>query len=360
MKGPYDVTFADGSVERVEADSADLAKGLAKNLRLQLVDPGGTKARSGLAADILSDARVKIARVAEAVGALVCYLLAGHVLLGLVQAGGDVGPILEAGVLEMMAFQGTAIGATLAAMTAVTGDSAQVQFFPDAKKAWLLQLWTDVQVAGTVRLRSPKFHDNVNGLRFDTVISDLTPLLPFGARQPLQSGDTLVAELAGSAVAGDIEFLVLLRYFEELSQQHSRLITADELMKRAVNYITVENTITTPATGLWGGGESVTAEIDQVHTRKQYAIVGYHVDTECAAVAYRGPDFANVRCGGPGDELRRHQTVDWFLRLAKATGLALIPVFQSDNDAATIIEALQDENGADTTVSTILAELSPQ
>ena len=360
MKGPYEVHFDDGSVERVTANTADEAKSIAKTARIRALDPAGAKLR----ADVLSHASVKVAKVCEAALVLLLGALAQGALLGLayletVWPGADL-VTAHAGVLEIMAAQGTAIGATLAALAAVTGDSLQVPFFPESKKAWLLNLWADVQVAGTLRVRSAKMHDNVNGLRYDTAIADLSPALPYCVKQPLYSGDLLNIDLAGSAVAGDIEYVVLLRYFEELSAQHSRLITYDELMKRAVNVITVENTIATGTTATWTGAEAINAEIDQFHARSFYAIAGYQSDAQAAAIAYRGPDTANVRLGGPGLITERWMTASWFTDLARKTGMALIPVFNGDNKAATFIEALQDENGTDTTVSTTLVELSPQ
>lgn len=360
MKGPYVVTFDDDTSERVTADNPDQAKQLAKNKRIRDLDPGGKMAREA-PADLFSHASVKVRRVAEGAAAMLITLLTFGALGALLWLDDSLalGSVLSthAGVLEVMAASGTAIGATLAALTAVTGDNLQVPFFPESKNAWLLQVWSDVQVAGTFRIRSAKAHDNVSGIRMDTIISDPCPLLPTGTRHRLYSGETLNIDLAGSAVAGDIEFVCLLRYFEELSAQHSNLITYDELMRRAGPTLTVENTIATVATGLWGGDEAINAEIDQFHARSMYAITGYLVDTECAAVAWRGPDFANVRLGGPGLETQRELTADWFVHLARMTGLPLIPVFNGDNKAATFVTALQDENGADVTLTTNLVEL---
>jgi hypothetical protein len=305
---------------------------------------------------------VKIAKVTEVTVAIVLSVATWAAIATLVYLDGlsraHLGVALHAGVLDIMAANGTAIGATLAALTAVTGDSLIVPFFPESKKAWLLTLWTDVQVAGTARVRSAKLHDNVNGIRFDTVISDLYPLLSWSLKQQLYSGDQLNVDLAGSAVAGDIEYVVLLRYFEELSAQHSRLITPEEASKRTVNISSVENTISTGATSAWAGAEAINAETDQFHARSDYALVGYVVDTEVPAIAWRGPDTANVRVGGPGIETDREVTQDWFAQLSRASGIPCVPVFNADNKAATLIDALQDENGADTTVISIYAELS--
>src|SRR5688500_7919028 len=112
--------------------------------------------------------------------------------------------------LELIAAQGTAIGATLAALTPVAGDTLSVRNTGGAAAAKILQAWADVQVAGTGRLRSPKFHDNVQGIRFATKIGDLRPVFPWGLGQAVYPNDVIVVELAGSAVAGDVETIMQL------------------------------------------------------------------------------------------------------------------------------------------------------
>jgi hypothetical protein len=359
-QGKFRVFFTDGSYEDVDAADRNDAKTKARTPRVREVDPTGAMNR----ADLASHARVKIARVAEhnvdkIDALLVALAFAGAWLLDYLHPIGGA-HTTHAGVLQVIGAAGTAINTTLAALAAVTGDSLTIPFFNESKKAWLIQLWTDVQLTGTMRIRSGKWHDDVQGIRFKTIASDLSPLMPFGARQPIYSGDTLHVDLAGSSTAGDIEYVVMLMWYEELSAQQARLLTYDQLMQRAGNVICAENTIATGTTAAWTGPEAINSEIDQFHARTDYALLGYTVDIEASAVAWRGPDLANVRCGGPGDETKREVTSNWFVALARATGLPCIPVISGDNKAATVVETLQDENGADTTLSSILCELRPQ
>lgn len=260
--------------------------------------------------------------------------------------------------LELIGASGTAIGATLAALAAVTGDSLAVRGGEPNKRIDLVQFWADVQVAGTMRLRSARMHDNVNGIRVDTIVSDLYPLMPMGLQQRVYPNDVLIAELAGSAVAGDIEYILMLMLYEDLAGANATFISADECLKRAINLSTVENTISTGSTAAWAGAEAINAEIDQFHAGGLYALIGYEVDTEAPAIGWRGPDTSNYRVGGPGLETDRAVTREWFLKLSRALGQPLIPVIKAENKAGTFIDALQDENGADTTVSTHWVELS--
>lgn len=260
--------------------------------------------------------------------------------------------------LELIGASGTAISATISALTAVTGDSLAVRAGTPGKRIDLVQFWTDVQVAGTARIRSARMHDNVQGIRQKTIISDLYPLMPMGVRQRMYENDVIVAELAGSAVAGDIEYLLMLMLYEDLAGAAPVFIAPDELMRRALNVSAVENTIATGATAAWAGSEAINAENDQFHAGGLYALVGYTVDVEAPAIGWRGPDTSNYRVGGPGLETDRSITREWFLNLSRQLGEPLIPVIKAENKAGTLIDALQDENGADTTVTQYFVELS--
>lgn len=259
--------------------------------------------------------------------------------------------------LELITAQGTAISATISALTAATGDSLAVRNTGNANPARILQLWADVQVAGTLRVRSPKMHDNVQGIRYDTIVSDPRPLLPWGVGQPVYPNDVIVAELAGSAVAGDIEYLCLLLHYPELPGSAGQFVGPDDVMRRAVNIFTVENTIATGTGGGYTGAEAINVEFDQFHAGGKYALLGYTVDAECAAVTWRGVDTGNLRVGGPGDETERELTADWFMRLSRAFSMPLIPVFSAENKGGITVEAVQDENGADVTLTSVFAEL---
>lgn len=259
--------------------------------------------------------------------------------------------------LEVINAQGTAISATISALAASTGDALAVRNTGNANPARILQMWTDVQVAGTARLRSPKFHDNVQGIRIDTIIGDIRPVLPWGISQNVYPNDVIVAELGGSAVAGDIESVGILLYYPELPGISAQFVGPDDLARRGTNIFTVENTLATPTLGGWGGGEAINVEFDQFHAGARYALVGYLVDTECTSVAWRGADTANLRVGGPGEETEREMTADWFARLSRAFNMPLIPVFSAENKGGITIEAVQDENGADVTVTSIFVEL---
>src|ERR1700704_5326392 len=107
--------------------------------------------------------------------------------------GADAGLLLMP-ALDTVTATGTAIGAALLPTTIAPGDTFQIK---NAKTDdnFLLNAWVDAQVAGMARIRSPKFHDNVDGIRFRTQIGVLKPNLPTGAAQRLYAQDVEIVEL---------------------------------------------------------------------------------------------------------------------------------------------------------------------
>lgn len=259
--------------------------------------------------------------------------------------------------LEVIAGSATAPGATLTAMTAFAGNTYTVRSFPFESRAELLQAWADAQAAGTFRVRSPRLHDNVQGLRFDTQAGVVHPLLPYVARQPLFPQDQLTAEIAGSATAGDAEVGVLLVYYEDLPGIDARLFNVDEVLARVVNIVPVFNSISKGASIGYSGEEAID-ENDLLKANTEYAILGGYVDTEVAVVRIRGPETGNLGLGFPGDTDVDHVTANWFAWLSMQSGLPCVPVFNAANRDNTLIDVGGDENSATVGVTTILAELA--
>jgi len=259
--------------------------------------------------------------------------------------------------LEVVTGFVTAPGTVFTAWTLAAGNSATIRNADLASRILLLQLWGDNQVAGTMRIRSPKLHDNVQGLRFDITASEVDPLIPIGAAQRLFPQDVLILELTGSAVGGDIETGAFLVYYDNLPGTDARLATWEEIRPRIVHLVTVENTLALGTAGGYSGEEAINAEFDLLKANTDYALLGYLVDAECAVVRWRGSDFGNLGLGGPGNEVDRQLTKSWFVQLTQAYGIPLIPVFNSANRAGLLVDGVQDENGTDVTVTTILAEL---
>jgi hypothetical protein len=247
-------------------------------------------------------------------------------------------------------------GAALTALTVNTGDSFQIPKFTDGSMAYLENAWAHEATVGVFRIRSPKLHDNVQGLRLTVPETAAKPLLPDELDQPLVSIDTLIVELSGGGAETDVGVLAL--YFSDLSGADQKLATWEQLKPRIKNMLTNEVDCTAPAAiGNWNAGNAFNLTFDQLHADASYAVLGWTVSAACAAVAIAGPDTSNLKIGGPGC-LDSRVTRDWFVRQSIQTGRPHIPVIQAANKGATLVYTLSASAPAAINVGLILAELT--
>lgn len=252
----------------------------------------------------------------------------------------------------------TAPDATLTNLTMATGNTLTVRGVDASKKCMLISAWADNQAAGVLDVRSPRMHDNVIGWQSRVVASVVQPLFPLGFQQRLYPQDTLTVQLSGSATAGDIETASLLLYYEDVPGSAARFISPADLKQRGVNIIGVQNTLALGTAGGYSGSQAINTTNDQFKANTDYAMLGYVVGGEMATVRWNCVDFGNLGLGGPGCDDYKDVTVNWWERLSLATGLPLIPVFNSANKNNFLIDGAQDENGTDVIVMTYFVELA--
>jgi hypothetical protein len=252
----------------------------------------------------------------------------------------------------------TAPGSTLTNWTLASGDSLAVRNADMTKKTMLLTAWFFNQVAGTAVIRSPRLHDNVQGIRSTVLAADVEEFFPDGVAQRLYPQDTLVVQQSGSAVGGQIESGSLLIYYEDVPGESARLIDVAELQKRIQNVMTVENPITPGAAGGYSGGVAINASFDLLKANTDYALLGYLVSARACTVAWRGADSGNLRVSGPAEPGKRDRTSNWFVGLSSSFGMPLIPVFNAANKSNITVDVVQNQAATALTVTSIFAELS--
>lgn len=260
--------------------------------------------------------------------------------------------------LEIISGRVTAPGATITAVTMNTGNSNQVRNAALNSDIRLMMIWQRNNAAGISRIRSPKLHDNVQGIRNRVVANEVGGVMVPGSYQKLVAQDTLTIELSGSAVGGEIETSHALVYYSDLPGSDARFIDPTELLRRQVNYLGNEVSITAGATGDYTGQVAINANFDLLKANTDYAIVGYTVNVLCNAVRFTGPDFGNLGLGGPGLATQRWYTERWFYHLSQQFGMPLIPVFNSANKGGTLVDVVQNQAAAAVVVTLSLFELA--
>lgn len=268
--------------------------------------------------------------------------------------------------IEVIAGQVTNPAGANVALVMNAGNSATVRNADLASKVALMQTWANFHNIGMWRIRSPKLHDNVQGIRYRVNVNDPSPLVIPGTWQRLTPQDTLTLELNTAAGAGVIEQAAMLLYYSDLPGNAARLLGIDEVMKRTVNMWTTEISIAPGVAGGYSGQVAINSNFDNFKANTDYALLGYSVDTRCTVVRFTSPDFSNLGIGGPGlaqgaasQTTTRHLTERWFYHLTQQFSLPLIPVFNAANKFGTLVDVMQDNAGTAVVVTAYLHELAP-
>lgn len=259
----------------------------------------------------------------------------------------------------------TAPGATLTATAAASGDSLQVRSADVKSRVLLIDTWAFNQVAGTLRIRSPRLHDNVNGIRTRVPAASVLPKYPsppvLGWGQFLIPQDTLIVEQSGSGVGGQIESNSLLIYYDNLPGVAARLIDPPTLYRAGINVATVEASITAVVTGQYGGALALNAAANSQNLKANtdYALIGGLVDTRGTTVGIKGVDFGNLRVSFPAEPSIEQNLDGWFVDLSYGYQIPLIPVFNSANAGGTTIDIQTNQAGGTYIVDIFCVELAP-
>lgn len=261
--------------------------------------------------------------------------------------------------LDLVAGQATAPGGTLTNLTMNSGDSLAVRAAAPGSEIRLIQMWSKNQAAGVHLVRSPRLHDNVQGIRYRNVANQVIHDFPWDIFQKLYSQDTLVAQISGSAVGGQFEQMALQVYYADLPGVFARFTTMADVQARGINIEGQEVAITPGVAGGYSGQAAINATFDNLIANTDYAVLGYRVDARCCLVAMRGADTGNLRVGGPGEPILHDVTENWFVWLSRWQNKALIPVINSANKTGIFVDVMQDQAGAAVNITWILVQLAP-
>lgn len=245
---------------------------------------------------------------------------------------------------------------TLVATAPYTGDTLSIRNFPDPSKAGLLDVWSVGTALNAHRIRSPRLHDNVQGLRMRNVAGaaargELTDWM----RQLVYAQDALIFEMNGGAAETD--GMSALVYYETLPGVDARLTTYDAISARIENLFTQEVAGTGGvAVGTRQASVAINTTFDLMQANTDYVLLGYEVDAVGQSIGVRGPDTGNLRVGGPMTT-EKIETRDWFQRLSSFHGIALCPIINAANKAGTFVDSSQVVAGVAYNLTLLMAQL---
>ncbi|MGA2329175.1 MAG: hypothetical protein ABSH05_23185 [Bryobacteraceae bacterium] len=259
--------------------------------------------------------------------------------------------------LECLCGFATAPGTTPTNLTMAIGNSLTIRNAPLTSLPLLLAVWTNQFGAGVLRIKSPRLHDNVQGVRLNTLALNPNALWPLGITQKLVPQDTLTEDLTGSATAGKIESAFNLIYYPDCPGIAARLASPADVLSRMANIVGVEIDCNPGAGGGWTGARALNYSYDLLKANTDYALLGYIPSVNCGAVRFTGVDTGNVGVAGPGNITLPGLTSRWFLELSEKLGLPLVPILNSANRAGISVDVSQDQAATAVNVTAILAEI---
>lgn len=258
--------------------------------------------------------------------------------------------------IELITTSATAPSSSGATFEAVSGDSLRVRTSRGAK---LTALWHRRQVQGYTRVTSPLLHDSSVGIK---VTGPPGTAWLWDGRQPLVSSDTLSVEGAGSGISGDVEYSFMMLHYEDVPGIAGRFITPAQLMTQVMDYTTVPCGTTITGTG-YSGEQTLGDQVESLRAGTWYALLGAVFegdDVGYGAIGIRAPDWGNLRVGipvAPRSEQANWMSSSFFVRMSERIGVAMIPVFNSDNKDVILMDAVGDEDAGQLYGDLVLARL---
>lgn len=247
-------------------------------------------------------------------------------------------------------------GAAFTALTANTGNSFAIRSHQTEGTAYIEEIWAQQATAGQVRVRSPRLHDDTVGIRLVSPAAAVRRLMPEEAFQVVYPQDDLTVEMTGGGAETDA--LALLVYYGELGGVNARVASWEEIKPRIQALHAFPVAVAGPATsGDWSAGTRFDTTVDELKANRDYAVLGYTVDTESLAVAIRGTDTGNMRIGGPGP-LFADETRAFFVDQGRRMGTPHIPIINASNRQGTFVDVARVGAGGTITVTLMTALLS--
>jgi hypothetical protein len=247
-------------------------------------------------------------------------------------------------------------GPVITAATAGVGSTFTVRNFPFTAKANLIDAWFQAPHAGMVRVRSPKFADNVQGIRVNGAGTLQGGLLTPATPQFLIPQDSLTVELNGTAA--DVDFAALQSYYTDLTGASPAMKMPGDISGSMEWLDTWVVAVTTSGTAGTILATAVTTTYDVSQANRWYAVLGYVVDAAVGAVGITGADLSNLNVMGPGT-LLTHYTRNYFADLSMKIGAPCIPCFNTANKGNTSVVTANQAASLAVNVTLIVA-IMPQ
>lgn len=221
-------------------------------------------------------------------------------------------------------------------------------------KAYLEAIWASGAAFDFLRYRSPRMHDNNQGIRLQVGTQFRSNLIPWEMRPQVYSSDTPTVE--ADATGAGTQLIVATYGYDDLSTGAPNLANWSDVQSRIIDVSGSQVAVTSGAIGAYGNGVAIDTGFGNLKADYSYAILGYTCSVAVGAFAINGADTGNFDIAFPGDPDPR-ETRNYFVRWAKESGAACIPVIQANNRFGTIVKSVDSAAATASTVTLIAARL---
>jgi hypothetical protein len=245
------------------------------------------------------------------------------------------------------------------ALTPGVGQTFNVRATNGATVAHLEAVWGSMQDPGYLRVRSPRLHDDVNGIELEGNGTNVSPLACENFSQELYSQDALIFEafFTAAPTAGHASFGAMQVYYDDLPGVSGNFMSWAQIAPQVQSYMGVYVNPTSNATpGNWGAGVALNSSQDVFKANGAYALLGYSTPTVFSAFSILGSDLGNLQVGGPGS-IDPKITRFWFPYMETESGRPSIPVINSQNKASTLIQVASETASTAYPISLLFAYL---
>lgn len=241
--------------------------------------------------------------------------------------------------------------------TVAPGDSTTVRNFNGQTPAFLHNITFQYATAGArMRVKSPLFHDNVQGIRFLPGETLTRFSIPKETGQMLRPQDNMAVQLWSNA-ANEVVAAALHMWYQDLPGASARLKMWGDIAGLVRNMKIIDVAAAEAGTtGQWNDVVITTTE-NLLKANTDYAVLGFITDTLETAIGIKGPDTSNLRICAPGD-IRSDELANYFVDISNRHGLPMIPIINSANMFATYASLGGRTTGGTPNIQIVTAELA--
>jgi hypothetical protein len=250
----------------------------------------------------------------------------------------------------------SATGGTFAdTLAANTGDSTAVANYATGGARWL-EAWANdsahVAELEVIYTRPESTHDQQHGWRSSVQAAAFNAVGHVGEVSILSGKRTLNVfksdqpQLLVSSTASDCVALSYLTEYDDLPGASAVFVSPGFVAQHHKSTVGIRvSAVASGTAGAYGAQRAFNADDDRLHANTWYGILGLNVQLPVLTVSLIGPDFGGQRIGLPAGSIQIDSSA-FYIDQSDKWSKALIPCFNSNNKANTLVQVV------DTTAST--------